>query len=77
MISTLGESLNIKITAEGVETLEQVEFLRSINCHQFQGYLFAKPLKAENLSCYFNEEHSKIDSARWSAKHFESERKIA
>ncbi len=53
MISTLGESLNIRITAEGVETLEQVEFLRSIRCHQFQGYFFARPLKGIDLPSFF------------------------
>ena len=53
MISSLGESLNISITAEGVETAEQVEFLRSIRCDQFQGYLYSKPLKIGDLPGYF------------------------
>ncbi len=43
MIS-LGESLGLKVLAEGVETPEQLEFLRSRGCRLFQGYLFAKPL---------------------------------
>ncbi len=51
-ISALGEALNIQITAEGVETPEQVEFLRGIACHQLQGYLFAKPLNERDLSSY-------------------------
>ena len=58
MISTLGESLNIGIIAEGVETAEQVTFLRSINCHQFQGYFFAKPINQPNLAEYFEKEVS-------------------
>ncbi|MCB1455790.1 MAG: EAL domain-containing protein, partial [Nitratireductor sp.] len=58
MISTLGESLNIGIIAEGVETAEQVTFLRSINCHQFQGYFFAKPINQRNLAEYFEKEVS-------------------
>lgn len=49
MIGMLGKSLNIKITAEGVETFEQVEFLRSINCDQYQGYYFSKPLQIEEI----------------------------
>ncbi|MBL4891710.1 MAG: EAL domain-containing protein [Rhizobiaceae bacterium] len=53
MITTLGESLNIKITAEGVETVQQVQFLRSVNCHQFQGYFFSRPLRAEDLPTFF------------------------
>ncbi|MEZ5791384.1 MAG: EAL domain-containing protein [Nitratireductor sp.] len=56
MISALGESLNIGIIAEGVETAEQVTFLKSINCHQFQGYFFAKPLNEQNLTAYFENE---------------------
>ncbi|MCB1449646.1 MAG: EAL domain-containing protein, partial [Nitratireductor sp.] len=58
MISALGESLNIGIIAEGVETAEQVTFLKSINCHQFQGYFFAKPLNEQNLAAYFENERS-------------------
>ena len=60
MISTLGESLDIKITAEGVETKEQFEFLQSINCYQFQGFLFAKPLNAEDLPDFFSNTESRL-----------------
>ena len=60
MITTLGESLNIKITAEGVETLQQVQFLRSVNCHQFQGFFFAKPMRAEELPAFFLKDLNKF-----------------
>jgi diguanylate cyclase (GGDEF)-like protein/PAS domain S-box-containing protein len=53
MISALGDTLGIRITAEGVETVEQVEFLRSIACHQLQGYYFAKPLTPEQMPGFF------------------------
>ncbi len=43
-IGSLGKSLNVRITAEGVETAEQAEFLRAIACDQLQGFFFAKPL---------------------------------
>lgn len=43
-IVTLGQSLGLEVLAEGVETLAQKEFLISIGCHAFQGYLFSKPL---------------------------------
>ncbi|MEH2348079.1 MAG: EAL domain-containing protein [Nostoc sp.] len=43
-IVTLGQSLGLKLTAEGVETEEQFEFLKSINCDEIQGYLFYRPL---------------------------------
>ncbi len=53
MISALGDTLGIRITAEGVETQEQVEFLRSIACHQLQGFFFAKPLTPEEMPGFF------------------------
>ncbi len=52
-IASLGKSLKIRVTAEGVETFEQVEFLREIACNQLQGYYFAKPLDEAALARYF------------------------
>lgn len=46
-IVALGHGLNLSVIAEGVETLEQQEFLRSADCDSFQGYFFSKPLPAE------------------------------
>ncbi|RZI60450.1 MAG: EAL domain-containing protein, partial [Zymomonas sp.] len=42
----LGHSLNMVITAEGVETAEQAEFLRREGCQQVQGFFFGRPLPA-------------------------------
>ncbi|TFV37990.1 EAL domain-containing protein, partial [Bradyrhizobium niftali] len=44
-ISGLGRSLNITTTAEGVETTEQLDWLRAEGCNEVQGFLFsgAKP----------------------------------
>lgn len=39
--------LNMPVVAEGVERIEQVEFLRSIGCEYVQGYYFAKPMPVE------------------------------
>ena len=52
-IASLGKTLKIRITAEGVETREQVEFLRDIACNQLQGFFFAKPLNEADLATYF------------------------
>jgi diguanylate cyclase (GGDEF)-like protein/PAS domain S-box-containing protein len=41
-IITLGQSLSMRITAEGVETAGQAKRLRDMGCHNGQGYLFAK-----------------------------------
>ena len=48
-IISIGQKFGLDVIAEGVETQEQFEKLRSIGCYLFQGYLFAKPTKAELL----------------------------
>ncbi len=53
MIAGLGETLNISITAEGVETLAQAEFLRTVNCQQVQGFLYARPMRVSEIDEFF------------------------
>jgi diguanylate cyclase (GGDEF)-like protein len=45
----LGRALGLTVTAEGVETREQHRFLQALGCHQLQGYLFSKPVPAEEI----------------------------
>ena len=45
----LAENMNMVVTAEGVETAEQEEFLISSGCTQAQGFLFHRPLRAEQI----------------------------
>ena len=45
MIVELSKQLEIPVITEGVETLDQVKFLREIGCDMFQGYYFAKPME--------------------------------
>jgi diguanylate cyclase (GGDEF)-like protein len=47
-IIQLAHNLGMKVTAEGVETIEQLAQLRSLSCEYGQGYYFAKPLIAES-----------------------------
>jgi predicted signal transduction protein with EAL and GGDEF domain len=46
----LGRSLDIETTAEGVETAEQLTFLRVAGCQLAQGFLFSRPVPASELS---------------------------
>ena len=48
-IIMLGHSLGLKVIAEGVETVEQLNFLHSKNCNEIQGYYFSKPLPAGEM----------------------------
>lgn len=52
-IITLAHSLKLKVVAEGVETEEQSRLLRLLNCDEFQGYLFSKPVPREILETRF------------------------
>ena len=48
-IIALGHSLRLSVVAEGVEHERQLEFLRSRNCDEYQGYFFSKPIPAESF----------------------------
>jgi diguanylate cyclase (GGDEF)-like protein len=48
-IVTLAHNLRLRVIAEGVETEEQLRFLHLLRCDEVQGYLFSKPLPAEEL----------------------------
>jgi EAL domain-containing protein (putative c-di-GMP-specific phosphodiesterase class I) len=48
-IISLTHSLKRKVVAEGVETQEQVQLLRLLRCDQYQGFLFSKPLPADEV----------------------------
>lgn len=46
-VLALGESLNMTVTAEGVETVDQMLALRRLGCHRVQGFLLGRPSSAE------------------------------
>lgn len=49
-IVSLGQSLDMKIVAEGVESKEQFRFLRNILCDEIQGYYFSRPISANEYA---------------------------
>ena len=48
-IIAMAHGLSMKVVTEGVETQEQLDFLREHGCEQYQGYLFSKPLPAAEI----------------------------
>ena len=51
-IIQLAHSLGLRVTAEGVETEQQMQMLAELKCDEFQGYYFAKPMPADELVNY-------------------------
>ncbi|MHB0999271.1 MAG: putative bifunctional diguanylate cyclase/phosphodiesterase [Armatimonadota bacterium] len=49
-IIAMAHSLRLKVIAEGVETTDQLEFLRSLKCDEMQGYLSSKPVPSDEFS---------------------------
>lgn len=49
-IISLAHNLGLEVTAEGIETRQQMQFLSSLGCDYGQGYLFSKPLSAEKAT---------------------------
>jgi len=45
----MAHNLDIKVTAEGVEGREQLDFLKQQGCHYYQGYLYSPPVPAEKF----------------------------
>lgn len=52
-IVAMAHSFGMSVIAEGVETMEQLNFLRTLGCEEFQGYLFSKPVPADQAELCF------------------------
>ncbi|HEX8963905.1 MAG TPA: EAL domain-containing protein [Rhodocyclaceae bacterium] len=55
-IASMGKQLGHKVIAEGVETAEQLTFLRGVGCDEFQGYLFSPPVDAGQFTAMLRED---------------------
>ena len=58
-VTTLARSLSMTTVAEGVETNDHLQRVRAAGCDQVQGYLFSKPVPAEQLERVFEECHNR------------------
>jgi diguanylate cyclase (GGDEF)-like protein len=63
-IITMAHNLNLVVTAEGVETADQVTYLQLQTCDEIQGYYFSKPIPAQDFEC----QYQKIleEAGKWS-----------
>jgi len=52
----MAHGLGIPVVAEGVETLDQVEFLRSHGCEDLQGYVISRPVLATDFRDFLEQE---------------------
>jgi len=52
-ILSLGKSLSVTVTAEGIERTSQLDWLRKRGCHEAQGFLLSRPLSASDLEGRF------------------------
>ncbi|MGV2620652.1 UNVERIFIED_CONTAM: EAL domain-containing protein [Halobacillus marinus] len=48
-IISIAAKLDLSVIAEGVETLEQLEYLQGVGCEEYQGYYFSPPLSSEKV----------------------------
>ncbi|HKJ19264.1 MAG TPA: EAL domain-containing protein, partial [Woeseiaceae bacterium] len=52
----MAQGLDIEVTAEGIETLTQLEFLKDCNCDLAQGFLISRPMQPEKVSAILRSE---------------------
>lgn len=54
-VIAMAHSLKLKVIVEGLETKEQLDYLRRHDCDEMQGYYFSRPLPPEELACLLRE----------------------
>lgn len=59
-VINMAQSLRLNVIAKGIETVEQVNFLSSLNCMDMQGIYFSRPLPAVELSPFLHKTHRYI-----------------
>ena len=59
-ILSLAHGLKLRVIAEGVETKTQLDFLRRLSCDEYQGFLFSKPVKADQVPEFFRQTNGRL-----------------
>lgn len=54
-VVAMAHSLKLNVIAEGVETIQQLEFLRSLNCDEMQGYFVSRPIPPDEFPRFLSE----------------------
>ncbi|PCI08042.1 MAG: two-component system response regulator, partial [Gammaproteobacteria bacterium] len=54
MIISMTHHLGLNLIAEGVETEQQLNYLKENGCNEYQGYYFSKPLNEDAFNAYVN-----------------------
>ncbi len=63
-IIAMAKSLNLKVIAEGIETKEQLELLKTYGCDYGQGYLFSKPLSSLDFRLFLEKGTGQVSGVR-------------
>ena len=56
IVSDIAKYLNVKLIAEGVETVEQLNKIKELRYDIIQGYYFSKPVPSSDFEVFFNKE---------------------
>jgi len=59
-VATIAKNMDLYIIAEGIETAEQLEFLRNIGCHYGQGFYIGKPAASDTCENLFPDQQNKV-----------------
>ncbi|RKM62109.1 EAL domain-containing protein [Butyrivibrio sp. CB08] len=66
--TTMAKDIDMATLAEGVETAEQVSFLRNIGCGKLQGYFYGKPMPIDEFFDHIEKQNIGIEERKW--RHF-------
>ena len=54
IITAMSQQMQLKVIAEGVETLQQAQWLKSIGCNEVQGFYFCRPMPEQDTIRYLH-----------------------